>query len=178
MNRIVTGLQREHFAVYENKEQQEVRHFSSEDSPVSLGVIFDVSGSMSSKIERAREAVVEFLKTANLQDEFFMITFSDRPELISDFTQSIEDIQSKLVYTVPKGRTALLDAIYLGVSEMRHAKHPRKALLIISDGGDNHSRYTEGEIKSVVKEADVLIYAIGVYDRFLRQRKRSWDLRC
>jgi Ca-activated chloride channel homolog len=166
MNRVVTGLEREHFTVYENQEKQEVRHFSSEDSPLSLGVIFDVSGSMRSKIARAREAVVEFFKTANPQDEFFMITFSDRPEVIADFTQSVEDIQSKLIYTVPKGRTALLDAIYLAVSEMRQAKHPRKALLIISDGGDNHSRYTEGEIKSIVKEVDVLIYAIGIYDHY------------
>ena len=121
---------------------------------------------MSSKIERAREAVVEFFKTANPQDEFFMITFADKPEEISDFTQSVEDIQGKLVYTIPKGRTALLDAIYLGISKMRQAKFPKKALLIISDGGDNHSRYTEGEIKNLVKEADVLIYAIGIYDHY------------
>ena len=167
MNRLVTGLDKENFTVFEGKSQQEIRSFSSEDAPVSLGVIFDMSGSMTSKIERAREAVLEFFKTANPQDEFFMITFADKPEEISDFTQSIEDIQGKLVYTVPKGRTALLDAIYLGVSKMRQAKYPKKALLIISDGGDNHSRYTEGEIKSVVKEADLLIYAIGIYDRYM-----------
>ena len=122
---------------------------------------------MSSKIDRAREAVVEFFKTANPQDEFFMITFTDQPEEVSDFTQSVDDIQSKLVFTVPKGRTALLDAIYLGVNKMRQAKYPKRALLIISDGGDNHSRYTEGEIKSLVKEADVLIYAIGIYDHYM-----------
>jgi Ca-activated chloride channel family protein len=167
MNRLVTGLDKENFTLFEGKDLQEIRHFSSEDAPVSLGVIFDMSGSMSSKIERAREAVIEFFKAANPQDEFFMVTFADKPEEISDFTQSIEDIQGKLVYTVPKGRTALLDAIYLGVSKMRQAKYPKKALLIISDGGDNHSRYTEGEIKSVVKEADLLIYAIGIYDRYM-----------
>ncbi len=167
MNRLVTGLDKENFTLYEGKDLQDIRHFSSEDAPVSLGVIFDMSGSMSTKIERAREAVIEFFKAANPQDEFFMITFADKPEEISDFTQSIEDIQGKLVYTVPKGRTALLDAIYLGVSKMRQAKYPKKALLVISDGGDNHSRYTEGEIKSVVKEADLLIYAIGLYDRYM-----------
>jgi Ca-activated chloride channel homolog len=165
LNRLVTGLDKENFALFEGKEAQEIKHFSSEDAPVSLGVIFDMSGSMSSKIERAREAVIEFFKTANPQDEFFMITFADKPEEVSDFTQSVEDIQGKLVYTIPKGRTALLDAIYLGVSKMRQAKYAKKALLIISDGGDNHSRYTEGEIKNLVKEADVLIYAIGIYDR-------------
>ena len=122
MNRLVTGLDKDNFSLFEGKEAQEIRHFSSEDAPVSLGVIFDMSGSMSSKIERAREAVMEFFKTANPQDEFFMITFADKPEEISDFTQSVEDIQGKLVYTIPKGRTALLDAIYLGVSKMRQAK--------------------------------------------------------
>jgi Ca-activated chloride channel family protein len=166
MNRLVTGLDKENFNILEGKDVQEIRHFSSEDAPVSLGVIFDMSGSMNSKIERAREAVLEFFKTANPQDEFFMITFADKPEQIADFTQSIDDIQAKLVYSVPKGRTALLDAIYLGVNKMRQAKYPKRALLIISDGGDNHSRYTEGETKSLVKEADVLIYAIGVYDHY------------
>ena len=167
LNRLVTGLDRENFQIYEDQSQQELKSFSSEDAPVSLGVIFDLSGSMTSKIERAREAVVEFFKTANPQDEFFMIAFADKPEEVSDFTSSVEDIQGKLVYTVPKGRTALLDAIYLGVSKMRQAKYPKKALLIISDGGDNHSRYTESEIKSVVKEADVMIYAIGIYDHYM-----------
>src|SRR6266403_324129 len=114
----------------------------------------------------AREAVIEFFKTANPQDEFFMTTFADKPEEIADFTSSVDDIQGRLIYTVPKGRTALLDAIYLGVSKMRQAKYPKKALLIISDGGDNHSRYTEGEIRSMVKEADILIYAIGIYDHY------------
>jgi len=102
MNRLVTGLDRENFNLFEGKERQEIKTFTSEDAPVSLGVIFDMSGSMSSKIERAREAVIEFFKTANPQDEFFMITFADKPEEISDFTTSVEDIQGKLVYTVPK----------------------------------------------------------------------------
>jgi Ca-activated chloride channel family protein len=167
LNRLVTGLDKENFQLFEGKDPQEIRHFSSEDAPVSIGVIFDMSGSMASKIERAREAVIEFFKTANPQDEFFMVTFADKPEEVSDFTSSVEDIQGKLVYTVPKGRTALLDAIYLGVSKMRQAKFQKKALLIISDGGDNHSRYTEGEIKAMVKEADVLIYAIGIYDHYM-----------
>lgn len=166
LNRLVTGLDRENFNLFEGKDQQEIKTFSSEDAPVSIGVIFDMSGSMSSKIERAREAVIEFFKTANPQDEFFMIAFADKPEEIADFTNSVDDIQGRLLYTVPRGRTALLDAIYLGVTKMRQAKYPKKALLIISDGGDNHSRYTEGEIKSMVKEADILIYAIGIYDHY------------
>ncbi|MFB3815558.1 MAG: VWA domain-containing protein [Terriglobales bacterium] len=164
MNRLVTGLERDNFELYEAGQRQAIKHFSSEDAPISLGVIFDLSGSMSDKIDKSRNAVVEFFKTANPQDEFLMITFNERPELLESFTQSIEDIQNKLVFTIPKGRTALLDAIYLGLHKMREAKHQKKALLIISDGGDNSSRYTEGEIKSLVKEADVQIYAIGIFD--------------
>jgi Ca-activated chloride channel family protein len=165
MNRLVTGLEKDNFQILENKQPQEIRHFSSEDAPISLGVIFDMSGSMSNKIEKAREAVVEFFKTANPQDEFFMIAFSDKPELLADFTNSVSEIQAKLVYTIPKGRTALLDAIYLGMNKMRDAHNTKKALLIISDGGDNRSRYTDGEIKSMVKEADVQLYAIGIFEQ-------------
>ena len=166
MNRLVTGLEKDNFQLYEGSSQQEIRSFSSEDAPVSLGVIFDSSGSMTSKMDRAKEAVVEFFKTANPQDEFFMITFNDEPEAVTDFTNSVDEIQNKLIFAIPRHRTALLDAIYMGVSKMRQAKYAKKALLIISDGGDNHSRYTENEIKSVVKEADVMIYAIGIYDRY------------
>ena len=166
MNRLVTGLDRENFQLFEGSSKEEIKSFSSEDAPVSLGVIFDSSGSMSSKMDRAKDAVVEFFKTANPQDEFFMITFSDAPEVVNDFTSSVDEIQGKLVFTVPQKRTALLDAIYMGVSKMRQAKYAKKALLIISDGGDNHSRYTEGEIKALVKEADVMVYAIGIYDRY------------
>jgi Ca-activated chloride channel homolog len=164
MNRLVTGLERDNFELFENGEKQDIRHFSSEDAPLSLGVIFDMSGSMSNKIEKSREAVVEFFRTANPQDEFFMIAFSERPEMVSDFTSSVEEIQGKLLSVIPKGRTALLDAIYMGLNTMRRAHQQKKALLIISDGGDNHSRYTESEIKSLVKEADVQVYAIGIFD--------------
>lgn len=165
MNRLVTGLEKDNFILLDNGERQAIQHFSSEDAPISLGVIFDMSGSMTNKIDKAREAVVEFFKTANPQDEFFLIAFNDKPVLISDFTSSVEQVQSQLMYTVPRGRTALLDAIYLGIAKMRQARHQRKALLIISDGGDNRSRYTENEIKSMVKEADVQIYAIGLFDQ-------------
>jgi Ca-activated chloride channel family protein len=165
MNRLVTGLDKDNFVLLDNGEKQAIQHFSSEDAPISLGVVFDMSGSMSNKIQRAREAVIEFFKTANPKDEFFLVAFSDKPILLSDFTDSVEHIQQQLLYATPHGRTALLDAIYLGVSKMRQADHQRRALLIISDGGDNRSRYTENEIMSLVKEADVQIYAIGIFDR-------------
>ena len=173
LNRLVTGLERENFELFEGSSKEEIKSFSSEDAPVSLGVIFDSSGSMSSKMDRAKDAVMEFFKTANPQDEFFMIEFSDAPEVVSDFTSSVEEIQNKLVFSVPRKRTALLDAIYMGVSKMRQAKFPKKALLIISDGGDNHSRYTEGEIKALVKEADVMVYAIGIYDRYFQSQEEQ-----
>jgi Ca-activated chloride channel homolog len=170
-NREVVGLNKEDFEVFERKERQAIRHFSSEDAPISLGVIFDASGSMADKIDRARDAVVEFFKIANPQDEFFMITFNDQPQGVTDFTQSVEDIAERLPYTVPKGRTALLDAIYLGLHKMHAAKYEKKALLIISDGGDNHSRYSESEIKNLVKESDVQIYSIGIYDHYYQSEE-------
>jgi Ca-activated chloride channel homolog len=165
MNRHVKGLQSENFDLFEGKQQQNIRYFSSQDAPVSVGIVLDVSGSMKTKIDRAREAVLEFIKSANPQDEFFLVTFSDTAEEHSSFTQRPEDIQSQLVYARPKGRTALLDALQLAMSKMKQAHYQRRALLVISDGGDNHSRYTEGEVKSAFKESDVAMYAIGMYDR-------------
>lgn len=164
MNRLVTGLEKDNFALLEGSQGQQIRSFSSEDAPLSLGVIFDMSGSMGNKIDKSKQAVIEFFKTANPQDEFFLISFSDKPELMVDFTNSIEDIQSQLVFANAKGRTALLDAIYMGIKKMKQAHHEKKALLIISDGGDNRSRYTDTEIKSLVREADVEIYSIGLFD--------------
>jgi Ca-activated chloride channel family protein len=165
MQRLVTGLTQDNFQVFENKQQQEIKHFSSEDAPVSLGIIVDTSGSMANKMDRVREAVKEFCDSANPQDEFFVITFSDEPHLVHSFSNSAQDIEGRIIFAVPKGRTALLDAIYLGVRKMREAKYSKKALLIISDGGDNHSRYSEREVKSAVKESDVMFYAIGIFDR-------------
>ena len=164
MNRFVTGLDKENFKVFEDKKQQVISQFSSDDAPISIGVIFDCSGSMGHKLEKSREAVSQFFKTANPEDEFFLVQFSDAAELIQPFTQNLEEIQNRLTFTQSKGTTALLDAIYLGLEESKKAHHPRKALLVISDGGDNNSRYTESEIRSRVKEADAQIYAIGIYE--------------
>ncbi len=163
-NRLVTGLEKENFRVFEDNTEQEIVHFSSEDVPISMGVIFDMSGSMSNKVDKARLAAVQFFKTANPQDEFFLVSFNDRAQLTSHFTSSVEELQNRLMYTSAHGRTALLDAVYLGLSQMRGAHNAKRALLIISDGGDNHSRYNEGDIKNFVKESDVQIYAIGIYD--------------
>ena len=163
-NRLVTGLDTDNFRVFEDNTEQEVVTFSSEDVPISIGVIFDFSGSMANKVSKAREAAIQFFKTANPQDEFFLVSFNERAELTSSFTNSIEDLQSRMMLTVPKGRTALLDAIYLGLSQMRGARNAKRALLILSDGGDNHSRYSENDIKRLVKEADTQLYAVGIFD--------------
>jgi Ca-activated chloride channel family protein len=163
-NRLVTGLEQDNFRVYEDGVEQEVVTFSSEDVPISIGVICDFSGSMSNKISKAREAAVQFFKTANPQDEFFLVSFNERAELTNPFTNSIEDLQSHMMLTAAKGRTALLDAIYLGLSQMRGAHNGKRALLILSDGGDNHSRYNETDIKRLVREADTQLYAIGIFD--------------
>jgi Ca-activated chloride channel homolog len=166
MNRLVTGLEKEDFQVYENNGAQKISSFASEDAPVSIGIIFDLSGSMTSKLMRARDSILQFIKTANPEDEFFVIGFNDRPELIEDFTSSTEDIEARLTTVRSGHRTALLDAIYYGVEKMKEAKHQRKALLVVSDGGDNRSRYTEGEVRSQVREADVEIYCIGIFDPY------------
>jgi Ca-activated chloride channel family protein len=162
--RLVTGLDKENFQVYEDGIEQEVTKFSSEDVPISIGVVFDMSGSMSDKVAKARQSAIQFLRTANPQDEFSLVSFNERAELTSRFTSSVEDLQTRMMYTVARGRTALLDAVYLGLSQMRGAHNNKKALLIISDGGDNHSRYSEHDVRNFVKEADVQIYAMGIFD--------------
>ncbi len=164
LNRFVTGLDRENFRLFEDKSEQKVTHFASEDAPLSIGLVFDISGSMGSKLEKSRQAVSQFFKTANPEDEFFLVQFNDRPELVVDFTTHLEEIQNRLTFTQSRGRTALLDAVYMALHNMKRATNPRKALLIISDGGDNSSRYTESEVKDRVREADVQIYAIGIYE--------------
>ena len=163
-DRIVTGLDQENFAVYDEKVSQRIVAFSTEDAPISVGMIFDSSGSMSDKIEKSKEAALQFFKTSNPQDEFMLINFNERPNLISAFTSKFENLEDRLITVRAGGKTALLDAIYLGLSEMKKATTNRKALLVISDGGDNHSRYTERDVKKAVKEADVEIYAVGIFE--------------
>jgi Ca-activated chloride channel family protein len=163
-DRQVTGLEPDNFRIFENNIEQEIQYFSSEDVPISIGVIFDLSGSMVNKVGKAKEAALQFFKTANPEDEFFLVSFNERAEIMSTFTNTVEDLQSRLLSSSPKGRTALLDGIYLGLSEMRTARNTKRALLIISDGGDNHSRYKENDIKRLVREADTQLYSVGIFD--------------
>ena len=176
LSRFVTGLDKENFKLTEDKVDQDISQFSSEDAPLSVGIVFDTSGSMGAKLQRSRQAVAQFMKTANPQDEFFLVTFSDRPELVQTFTTETEEIQNRLTFTQAKGRTALLDAVYLAMHEMKKAHNPRKAILIISDGGDNSSRYTETEVKNAVREADVQIYAIGIFEPVMSRGRTAEEM--
>ncbi len=164
LNRFVTGLEKEQFRLFEEKVEQKIVQFASEDAPLSIGLVFDASSSMGSKLQKARQAAAQFFKTANPEDEFFLVQFNDRPELVVPFTQSTEEIQNRLTFTQAKGKTALLDGVYTAMTQMKKAKNPRKAIIILSDGGDNSSRYTESEIRNLIREADVQIYAIGIFE--------------
>jgi Ca-activated chloride channel family protein len=166
LNRFVTGMEKDNFTVYEDKVEQKVVHFSSQDQPVSIGIIFDSSGSMVSKIAKSRDACIQFMKLANPQDEFFLVGFNNRVFLEQDFTSQMDDITKRVIFDKAKGQTALLDAIYYGLEKVEQGRYPRKALLVISDGGDNHSRYTEKEVKEFIKESDAQLFAIGIYNPF------------
>jgi VWFA-related protein len=160
----VTGLQKEDFQVFEDGVEQPITNFAREDAPLSIGLLFDISGSMRNKIKKATEAAAAFFKTSNPQDEFFLIEFSDRPKLTVPFTSEPDEVSDRIARTKPFGRTALLDAIHMAMSEMKHARNNRKALLIVSDGGDNRSRHTEREIKNAMLESDLQVYAMGIFD--------------
>jgi Ca-activated chloride channel family protein len=163
-DRLVLGLEPHNFRVFEDGVEQEITSFSSEDVPVSVGVVFDLSYSMARKIDISRAAILEFFKAANPQDEFFIVGFSDHAELMSTFSTDLGHLRSCISSATPEGRTALLDAVYLALRYMDEAKYKRHALLIFSDGGDNHSRHSEKEIRKFVREADTELYAIGFYD--------------
>jgi Ca-activated chloride channel family protein len=166
MNRLVTGLEKENFQIFDNNNLQTIKSFATEDAPLSIGIVFDLSGSMSSKFIRARQALTEFLHTCNPQDEFFVVGFNDRPAVVVDYTSDVEDVEARMVMLRPENRTALIDAMYLGVNHLKQARYDRRALLVISDGGDNRSRYTQGELTRAVRESEVQIYSIGIFDMY------------
>jgi Ca-activated chloride channel homolog len=161
--RFVTGLGKNAFSIYDDKTQQEISFFSDEDAPVSLGIVFDVSGSMSGdKITRAREALAKFVDTSHVRDEYFLIGFNTRAQLLLNHTRDSDALLEKLTFVQTHGQTALYDATYLGVERVTRGTHKKRAILLISDGQDNSSRYTFSELKRLLKESDVIIYAIGI----------------
>lgn len=171
-DRVVTGLAKQDFRVFDDGIQQEISHFAADDVPISVALVFDTSNSMANKLRNSRMAAGEFLRAANPGDEFLLVEFNDRARVATKFTNASEEIQNRLTFSETRGETALLDAICLALNEMKHARNTRKALLVISDGGDNSSRYGQGEVRQRVKEADVQIYSIGIVEP-LANRWRS-----
>lgn len=163
-NHPVIDLARQNFRLFEGESEEKIQYFDTEDAPLSVGILVDLSSSMSDKIDAVREAVSEFFNNANPEDDYFVITFADKPKLLANTTQSIEDINAAMGAAKPKGNTALADAIYVGLAKLHSAKYSRKALLVISDGGDNNSRHSLRQIKHIARESDTEIYAIDVCD--------------
>jgi Ca-activated chloride channel homolog len=164
-DRPVTDLASDAFRVFEDNIEQQVLSLHREEGPVSVGFIFDASASMKNRMDPSIDAVRQFLTTLNKGDEFFLIRFSDKPTLLTDFTGDSEFILSSLSSVQPEGWTALNDAITMGVQRMKRAKNPRRALFVLTDGGDNNSRYSDSEVRNLVRESDVRVYSIGLFER-------------
>lgn len=160
--RFVTGLTKRNFEVFDDGVKQEIAHFTDEDAPVTLGIVYDVSGSMGDLTSRSFQALRRFFETSHQEDEYFIIAFNDRAKLVQDFTTSPSEIMSRVIFVKAKGSTALYDGVYLGLEKARQGKHPKKALLIISDGEENNSRYNGRELREMLKESDVPVYSIGI----------------
>ena len=163
--RYVSGLDKNSFTIFDNNQEQEITYFSDSDAPVSLGVLFDVSGSMGGeKIKKARKALARFINSSHPNDEYFLIAFNSRAQLLLDRTRDGDAVLQKLTLVNPRQNTALYDAVYLGIERVTRGSHQKKALLIISDGQDNSSRYNFGEVRRLMKESDVVTYAVGIID--------------
>lgn len=163
--RYVSGLSKKAFTIIDNGEEQEITYFSDTDAPVSVGILFDVSDSMSGeKIGKARKALERFINTSHPNDEYFLIAFNSRAQLLLDRTRDGEAVLRKLTLVQPRNNTALYDAVYLGAEKVTRGTHQKKAMLIISDGQDNSSRYNFGEVRRLMKESDVITYAVGIMD--------------
>ena len=167
-NRFVVGLEKQNFKLYEDGVEQRIAQFSGEDVPLSIGILVDTSASMTSRFATSRAAVAEFLKTMNTQDEAFVVKFGEHADVAVPFTRKFDEIGAKLSAIIPDGTTALLDAVNLGVTVMKQAHNARKALLLISDGGENSSHYSAEEVKDAITKADVQVYAMGVFDPLAR----------
>ena len=164
LSRYVTGLKKEHFKIFEDKVEQTITHFSHVETPVSVGIIFDFSGSMkeNNNIQKAKNAITRFLQSANPEDEAFLITFNDTTNIVQRFTDRIGTLRNNLAKLKPGGQTAMYDAVYLGFDQIQNGKNEKKALVLITDGEDNSSRYSAAELREFAKESNVQVYGIGV----------------
>ena len=164
-NRLVSGLKKSDFKISDNNQEQEIQFFSDTDAPVSVGILFDVSGSMNGdKIRKAQKALSRFIATSHPMDEYFLIAFNSRAQLLLDRTRDGDAVLRKLTLVKPTKDTALYDAVFLGVERVTRGSHQKRALLIISDGQDNASRYNFGEVRRLMKETDVVTYSIGIME--------------
>jgi len=161
-NRFVRDLKKENFQLMEDRVEQTIRYFTDEAGPVSIGIIFDISHSMEKKLDFAREAAARFLETGTTEDEYFLVQFSNRAKLAEGFTTDISRLRNSLAFKPAAGSTALYDGIYLGISELKRGQNPKKALLLITDGEDNHSRYSRGDIRESLREANAQVYVIDL----------------
>jgi Ca-activated chloride channel family protein len=166
----VTNLTKENFALAEDNVEQTITTFSKDDAPLSVGLLFDSSGSMHNKMVKSSEAVATFFKTSNADDEFFLVEFNERPKLLVPFTPDSDEIYRRVARIRPFGRTSLLDAIHLAMVNMKKARNFRKAIVVLSDGGDNRSRFTSSEIKNALLETDVQLFAMGIFDEDARRQ--------
>jgi Ca-activated chloride channel family protein len=163
LNRYVTGLEKEHFRVFEDNIEQEIIHFDQQSAPISVGIIFDISGSMkdNANIKKAKNAIAKFLEFGNPEDEYLLITFNQKTKLVRDFSQQVSTLQNDIVFQKPGGNTSLYDAVYMGLSYVMEGINEKKALILITDGQDNSSRYSSKEVREFAKESSVQIYSIG-----------------
>jgi len=160
--RFVTGLKKDNFEVYDDGVKQQISHFTDEDAPITMGFVYDVSGSMASLTGAAFQSLKKFFEMSHEDDEYFIIAFNTRPQLVQDFTTSPTEITDKVVFVKAKGLTALYDAVYIGIEKANQGRHKKKALLIISDGEENNSRYSEKEVRNRLIESDVPVYSVGL----------------
>jgi Ca-activated chloride channel homolog len=163
LDRYVTGLEKENFKIFEDKVEQSITYFTQESAPVSVGIIFDVSGSMkdNNNIQKAKNAIVRFLESGNPEDEYALITFNERTSVVQNFTRHSGNVRNIMAMKQAGGRTALYDAVYMGLDQMKKGKNDKRALILITDGEDNSSRYSISEVREFAKESDVQIYAVG-----------------
>jgi Ca-activated chloride channel family protein len=161
--RYVVGLEKENFQVFEDRVEQQVATFSTENVPLSVGLIFDASGSMQPTLGYARQAALAFLETADVSDEYFLVEFNDKPKVTVDMTTDITKLQEHIIFIPAKGSTALYDAVYVGMNKLKNANNTKRALLVITDGEENHSRYSFSNLRDFVREQNVQIFSIGAY---------------
>ncbi len=164
LNRYVTGLEKEHFRIYEDRVLQTITHFSQESAPISVGLIFDVSSSMGYRknFRLAKKDFLPFLESRNPDDEYFLVAFNRTVRLIEAFTEDSAEVQNGIAVQKSGGTTALYDAVYMALDQIKRGKNEKKALILITDGEDNSSRYSVNEVREFSKESGVQIYAIGL----------------